>query len=62
MPGGYAFEWLKPMLKVANQHMNSSRENSPVRGHTLLQCEHIKAANEWARCCEEIMSALAHHQ
>jgi len=60
-PGIYAYEWIQPILKRAREHLTPI---SPLIGGSLplRMCEAIQAAEEWARCAEELMAVLGAQQ
>jgi hypothetical protein len=57
-PGGYAYEWLEAILSRARVHLQGL-PGAPEGTRGLKECESIKAAEEWARCAEELMAALS---
>ncbi len=55
-PGSYAAQWIPAMIRVARMHLDQS--GSPSQPSNLTECEHLKAAEEWARSAEGISVAL----
>ena len=55
-PGAYAAPWISSMIRVARMHLEKT--GSPAQPESLEQCEHLKAAEEWARSAEGILTAL----
>lgn len=55
-PGAYAIVWVPSMIRVARMHLEQS--GSPAQPESLIQCENLKAAEEWARSAEGILVAL----
>jgi hypothetical protein len=55
-PGAYAAPWIATMIRVARMHLEKS--GSLGQPESLDQCEHLKAAEEWARSAEGVLTAL----
>jgi hypothetical protein len=55
-PGLYARDWISPMIRVARMHLNQG--GLLGQPGNLDECEHLKAAEEWARSAEGICTAL----
>lgn len=57
LPGSYAQNWIEPIIRLARKHLEQCQAQAGA--FELVQCEHLKAAEEWARTAEEISGAFA---